>query len=212
MTEPLGWPTLRSTAPLPHRLRVLLRPGLGIKRWLVLFSAGLVLFGLGVGFAMAISISPKLLPVLRLFTMSSAPPLIRGGLFALIGTVLVGVAAYQIYRWVVLGTSHRQGDTDILTAMDIKHSREQGPHIVAIGGGTGLSSLLRGLKHMTGNLTAIVTIADDGGSSGRLRDDLNMPPPAMPATALWPYRKRSHCWRRLFNIASTVARLWTDIA
>ena len=55
--------------------------------------------------------------------------------------------------------------------------REQGPRIVAIGGGTGVSTLLRGLKHSTGNLTAIVTVADDGGSSGRLREDLRMPPP-----------------------------------
>ncbi len=54
---------------------------------------------------------------------------------------------------------------------------EQGPRIVAIGGGTGVSTLLRGLKHRTGNLTAIVTVADDGGSSGRLREELHMPPP-----------------------------------
>ncbi len=55
--------------------------------------------------------------------------------------------------------------------------REQGPRIVAIGGGTGVSTLLRGLKCHTRNLTAIVTVADDGGSSGRLREELRMPPP-----------------------------------
>lgn len=54
---------------------------------------------------------------------------------------------------------------------------EQGPRIVAIGGGTGVSTLLRGLKLWTSNLTAIVTVADDGGSSGRLREELRMPPP-----------------------------------
>ncbi|MCH8902160.1 MAG: YvcK family protein, partial [Chloroflexi bacterium] len=53
----------------------------------------------------------------------------------------------------------------------------RGPKIVAIGGGTGLSTLLRGLKEHTGNLTAIVTVADDGGSSGRLRRELGLPPP-----------------------------------
>ncbi len=52
-----------------------------------------------------------------------------------------------------------------------------GPRIVAIGGGTGVSTLLRGLKRRTGNLTAIVTVADDGGSSGRLREELGIPPP-----------------------------------
>ena len=54
---------------------------------------------------------------------------------------------------------------------------EQGPRVVAIGGGHGLSTLLRGLKLHTRNLTAIVTVADDGGGSGMLRHDLGMPPP-----------------------------------
>ena len=52
-----------------------------------------------------------------------------------------------------------------------------GPNIVAIGGGTGLSTMLRGLKRYTKNVTAIVTMADDGGGSGMLRQDLGMPPP-----------------------------------
>src|SRR5207237_6341668 len=55
--------------------------------------------------------------------------------------------------------------------------RGRGPRIVAIGGGTGLSSLLRGLKTYTSNLSAIVTVADDGGSSGRLRDEYRIVPP-----------------------------------
>ena len=54
--------------------------------------------------------------------------------------------------------------------------RARGPRIVAIGGGTGLSTLLRGLKEVTSNITAVVTVADDGGSSGRLRDELGVPP------------------------------------
>lgn len=63
--------------------------------------------------------------------------------------------------------------------MDGKYDRRwaQGPRIVAIGGGHGLSTLLRGLKAYTRNLTAIVTVADDGGGSGVLRSDLGMPPP-----------------------------------
>jgi uncharacterized cofD-like protein len=51
------------------------------------------------------------------------------------------------------------------------------PRVVIIGGGTGLPVLLRGLKHYPVDITAIVTVADDGGSSGRLRDELNIPPP-----------------------------------
>ena len=56
---------------------------------------------------------------------------------------------------------------------------ERGPKIVAIGGGTGLSTMLRGLKRYTRNLTAIVTVADNGGGSGMLRQDLGMPPPVL---------------------------------
>lgn len=56
-------------------------------------------------------------------------------------------------------------------------SRDHEPRVVAIGGGTGLATLLRGLKRLTPHLTAIVTVTDDGGSSGRLRKDLGVPPP-----------------------------------
>ena len=59
----------------------------------------------------------------------------------------------------------------------VKYRWEHGPKVVAIGGGTGLSTMLRGLKNRTKNLTAIVTVADDGGGSGVLRRDLGMPPP-----------------------------------
>ena len=55
--------------------------------------------------------------------------------------------------------------------------RRKGPAIAALGGGHGLSAILRGLKLYTDDLTAIVTVADDGGGSGVLREDLGMPPP-----------------------------------
>jgi len=60
---------------------------------------------------------------------------------------------------------------------DVSESRRRGPKICAIGGGHGLSNMLRGLKNYTENLSAIVTVADDGGGSGMLRQDLGMPPP-----------------------------------
>lgn len=60
---------------------------------------------------------------------------------------------------------------------DYRLPREHGPRVAVIGGGNGLSTMLRGLKQYTENLTAIVTVADDGGGSGMLRQDLNMPPP-----------------------------------
>lgn len=61
--------------------------------------------------------------------------------------------------------------------MEYRIPREKGPKVTVIGGGHGLSTMLRGLKAYTENLTAVVTVADDGGGSGRLREDLGMPPP-----------------------------------
>src|SRR5204862_7713688 len=67
--------------------------------------------------------------------------------------------------------------TSVVEMIHAFRLRGRGPRIVAIGGGTGLSSLLRGLKTYTSNLSAIVTVADDGGSSGRLRDEYRILPP-----------------------------------
>lgn len=72
-----------------------------------------------------------------------------------------------------------------------------GPKIVAIGGGTGLSTMLRGLKAHTRNLTAIVTVADDGGGSGMLRRDLGMPPPG----------DIRHCMQALANVEPVMEQL-----
>ena len=77
--------------------------------------------------------------------------------------------------------------------------REQGPRVVAIGGGTGLSTMLRGLKNHTKNLTAIVTVADDGGGSGMLRQDLGMPPPG----------DIRHCMEALANAEPLMQELLT---
>ena len=74
-----------------------------------------------------------------------------------------------------------------------------GPRIVAIGGGTGLSTMLRGLKSRTRSLTAIVTVADDGGGSGMLRQDLGMPPPG----------DIRHCMEALANAEPVMQQLLT---
>ena len=72
-----------------------------------------------------------------------------------------------------------------------RRRREADPRIVVIGGGTGLSTMLRGLKRQSENITAVVTVADDGGGSGMLRADLGMPPRATCATASRPLRIQS---------------------
>lgn len=148
---------------------------------------------------MALPLSPQILPVVRAFTLSGLPPIVRGAVFIAAGIALGGIAFYHIYRWVVVGTSQKRGNVDILTAVDMEQHRKRGPHIVAIGGGTGVSTLLRGLKRETGNLTAIVTIADDGGSSGRLRDDLHMPPPGDARNCLVALSEAGPLMEELFD-------------
>ena len=82
---------------------------------------------------------------------------------------------------------------------DKKRRWTQGPRVVAIGGGTGLSTMLRGLKRHTNNLTAVVTVADDGGGSGMLRQDLGMPPPG----------DIRHCMEALANTEPIMEKLLT---
>ena len=79
------------------------------------------------------------------------------------------------------------------------HQWERGPKITAIGGGTGLSTMLRGLKKYTKNLTAVVTVADDGGGSGVLRRDIGMPPTG----------DIRHCMESLANVEPIMERLLT---
>ena len=79
------------------------------------------------------------------------------------------------------------------------HQWERGPKITAIGGGTGLSTMLRGLKKYTTHLTAVVTVADDGGGSGVLRRDIGMPPPG----------DIRHCMESLANVEPIMERLLT---
>ena len=76
---------------------------------------------------------------------------------------------------------------------------ERGPKITAIAGGTGLSTMLRGLKKYTRNLTAVVTVADDGGGSGVLRRDIGMPPPG----------DIRHCMEALANVEPVIEQLLT---
>ena len=147
----------------------LLYPGLGFKRWLLLGGMGLVIAALGVAYVLTSlfdSPFPKLLPYWA-----------QGLLFGLLGLAVICVAAYGFYRSVgPLLLSSNSSDSLAHTFYSLRQ-RERGPLVVAIGGGTGLSTLLRGLKEHTSNLTAIVTVADDGGSSGRLRRELGILPP-----------------------------------
>src|SRR5690606_19903877 len=96
--------------------------------------------------------------------------------YILFGTGFVLIALDQLTRN-ILAPYRRYQQGRVVDVVYAHRKREKGPKVVAIGGGTGLPSVLRGLKPYSSNITAVVTVADDGGSSGRLRRDLGVLPP-----------------------------------
>jgi uncharacterized cofD-like protein len=148
-----------------------LQPGLGLKRWLLLLIVGLTLVALGV-----VSL-PRLLDFSAWWRLVAGPtPWLLELLLFIIGGTLVVLAVVKLNRE-LFSAFQRASQDDVLETVRRHRQRQRGPKIVAIGGGHGLNTLLRGLKEYSDNLTAIVTVADDGGSSGKLRRDLGMLPP-----------------------------------
>jgi uncharacterized cofD-like protein len=101
---------------------------------------------------------------------------VRAVLFGLAGASIIGFALYKLAQS-MLGPFLLDRNRGLAEILYNYRTLQRGPRIVAMGGGTGLSTLLRGLKKYSGNLTAIVTVADDGGSSGRLRSEYRILPP-----------------------------------
>lgn len=150
-------------------------PGLRIKRWFALIVLGSVLAAIG------ITLVFRLEPIY--FIVSTAKKIFHVVPAELAGLVFIGFGAYIfIQAWkrtnfsmLDLNGSRNQGTMGetLYRKMKLNH----GPKIVAIGGGTGLSTMLKGIKKITNNITAIVTVGDDGGSSGRLREEMGILPP-----------------------------------
>jgi len=155
-----------------------LTPGLQIKRWLLLLMASELVLVLGVAYALKEVYQTLRLPGIFFYiTLQFWPYWARATIFVIVGVGLL-VISYLKLTQSVLGPFLPGNSTS--SVVEIIHAfrlRGRGPRIVAIGGGTGLSSLLRGLKTYTSNLSVIVTVADDGGSSGRLRDEYRVLPP-----------------------------------
>jgi uncharacterized cofD-like protein len=161
-------------------LRRWLTPGIGVKRWLLLSFAGLLLLALGVAHALRQStadLRPGGLPqvILDDLTLQFLPYQARGLVVGSLGAALFLLGAYRLVRALVDPFALWDRDQPMVEVIYQKRFLARGPRIVAIGGGTGLSTLLRGLKEHTSNLTAVVTVADDGGSSGALRTQLGIP-------------------------------------
>ncbi len=155
----------------------LLRPGLFVKRWFLVVLVGMVLVSLGLGFALTELYRSAVAPDwVGLATLQFFPLLARAGLFLVLGGVVCGVGMLRLYRSLedVLPPTSNQS---LLERIYEYRLRQGGPRIVCIGGGTGMPAVLRGLKHHSANITAIVTVGDDGGSSGRLRREHGILPP-----------------------------------
>lgn len=153
-----------------------LQVGLGIKRWLVVLLLAITLLGLGLAYLLVDAYREvPLPPIFAVLTLQFMPAPLRAALLGAIGLVLL-VWSLARLNGALLAPFIRPGQ-NVVQAVSEHRRRGRGPRIVAIGGGTGLSALLRGLKHYTSNITAVVTVADDGGSSGRLRATLGVLPP-----------------------------------
>ena len=155
-----------------------LTPGISIKRWGLLALIGLALAAVGAAFATAYTAVEWSLNVvwwLHQKTNHLFDPVPLGIALLIIGVLLVVVGLRGTFRAVEHAYASST-NTDFLETALRRRKLEHGERIVAIGGGTGLSTMLRGLKEYTSNITAVVTMADDGGSSGKLRDHGLLPP------------------------------------
>jgi len=148
-----------------------LTPGIGVKRWLLLILIGI--------FSVAFSIAHGMLYVMGISSIEGIAPVQSWAIVigaTLLGLAMVGIGIYKLSRNIVAPyRKHQQGR--IIDVVYGHSKRQKGIKVVALGGGTGLPSVLRGLKQFTSNITAVVTVADDGGSSGRLRRELGVLPP-----------------------------------
>ena len=162
-------------------LRRWLTPGIGIKRWMLLVFVGLLFLALAFAYALR-QATRELEPggisqtLIDLLTLSFLPAPARVFVVAGIGLACVAVGTVMVIRAFMNPFRSDDGRQPLVEVIYQKRFLSRGPRIVAIGGGTGLSTLLRGLKEHTSNLTAVVTVADDGGSSGVLRNELGIPP------------------------------------
>lgn len=155
-------------------------PGLGVKRWFALILLGLTLLAVGLALFLLdvyrnTPAESALTPLLATASLRFLDRIFRVLIFTILGLGLMIWGVAGLNRALMLPFV-RPGEK-LVDQIVLYRRRKRGPRIVALGGGHGLSTLLRGLKNQTTNLTAIVSVADDGGSSGKLRQNLGILPP-----------------------------------
>ncbi|SCJ32177.1 LPPG:FO 2-phospho-L-lactate transferase [uncultured Clostridium sp.] len=150
-------------------LDYLMKPGARIKRWVLLGFVGTILLSLGVGEIF----------IHREYDLTSKMVFLFLGLLGVVVIVIsISEGLKSILRLINSDKINITiNDKDVEELIDDERLLVNGPKIVVVGGGTGLSTMLRGLKKYTNNITAIVTVGDDGGGSGKIREDFGMLPP-----------------------------------
>jgi uncharacterized cofD-like protein len=165
----------KTTTQKVSKMAAWLLPGLQIKRWFILIFLGTLLLFLGAMIFFnihPIHISMELVRRIALKT----PSHLTAAFFITMG-IFCFFFGWKNANMSILDAVSPKDKNDILETLYKRRMLNRGPKIVAIGGGTGLSTVLKGLKNLTNNLTAVVTVGDDGGSSGRLREEMGVLPP-----------------------------------
>src|SRR5204863_4200760 len=179
--EPAVRRRLRGERLASANLRRWLTPGIGVKRWLLVAFAGLLVLSLGAAQVIrqvTRDVDPDGLTgaIIDAVTFQFLPYSLRGLIVGVVGLALLAFGAYRTIGALTAPFLPSQGGGRLVELIYQRKSLARGPRVVVIGGGTGQSTILRGLKEHTSNLTAIVAVADDGGSSGVLRDTMAIPP------------------------------------
>jgi uncharacterized cofD-like protein len=156
-----------------------LAPGLGVKRWFFVLLGGITLLGFGLAmlFLDFYRNAPDTwwLPAVTFLSLKPLPRILRVVIFGTLGLGLIVSGILGLNRSLLVPFL-RPGKRLVDQVADFRR-REKGPRVVVIGGGHGIATVLRGMKEHTQNLTAVVSVADDGGSSGKLRRNLGILPP-----------------------------------
>ncbi len=156
-----------------------LYPGLKIKRWLLLAVAGIALILGGIPLAFQVRWQVAFSALAGWAELQASPPafvVISGLVFVALGLALLVFSLSKVVTSIIK-VIIPENEAGLVEVIYQRRHLKKGPKIVVLGGGTGLAVLLRGLKHYTSNLTAIVAVSDDGGCSGRLRGELGILPP-----------------------------------
>ena len=174
--------------------------GMHIKRWLLMVLIGVAIMGLGFGYVLREAYDELTFPDQAYYvTLQFLPRLVRAAIFLVVASGFILFAVWKLNTSLLAAFITPSGDENIVDAVYRYRYQSRGPKIVCIGGGTGMPVLLRGLKDHSSNLTAIVTVGDDGGSSGVLRRELGVLPPGDVRNCIAALAEAEPLMTRLFQ-------------